>query len=198
MIAIAGAANSGKDSLLHLLKERLPFQLRRFSLGDILKQELYQFVMENFGISTFTEDREEKNLIRPLMVEYARIKRLKSEGRYFVDKVDRLISDYREHADPNCIPALTDLRFAQFKRDELYWAKVERNAYTIFITRIENNGSHPKPINDEEANNNPKIFEQADYRLCWKSFDNEPDLEYKLNDLCSHIKTYLKKNYVFE
>ena len=71
IIAIGGNARSGKDTLgrnlVYILKE-YGIKAKTYSFADQLKQETDEFLKKTLGISAFTENDDEKNIIRPFLV----------------------------------------------------------------------------------------------------------------------------------
>ena len=73
LIGISGLARSGKDTLFELLSSKLnkeKVSSKRLAFADELKEECDDFLRSNIGISAFTEDNSEKEIIRPFLVCY--------------------------------------------------------------------------------------------------------------------------------
>ena len=117
VLGICGIASAGKDSLYNLLSQRI--NCKRVALADQLRREINPFIIDKFGIDLFNCSREEKDLVRPLLVEYGRIKRRQTDGRYFIEKVDSYV---RGLVTPVVI---TDIRYNSWERDEVHWIKNE-------------------------------------------------------------------------
>lgn len=173
LIGIAGAARSGKDTLCKaLIKEFEKRQIKanRISIaGDLIKMDLYKVIKENTNISTFTINDEEKQTIRPMLVEYGRLMRKITHGRYFIEK---LANNKRFNKDS--INIITDIRYAEYPKDELYWIKEEVNGFLIFMER---NGI--ADANDFEKQNNLTIRTKTDIKMYLPNCKNEKEL----NDL---------------
>jgi hypothetical protein len=90
-IGISGSARSGKDTLCRALIrkfKKMNKKVERLSIaGDLIKKDLNSLIKNVAGIDTFTENTEEKELIRPLLVEYGKILRKKTKGRYEKDEI---------------------------------------------------------------------------------------------------------------
>lgn len=73
VIAVGGYSRTGKDSLAELLHKLLKQELNEFThtrkFADSVKMELRERCMEEYGIDSFTEYSDEKEIIRPLMTE---------------------------------------------------------------------------------------------------------------------------------
>jgi hypothetical protein len=145
-IGLSGAAGVGKDTLcqviLDLFKE---CPAKRYSVaGDFIKNDLDQLLQKTIGISAFTTNAEEKTNIRPLLVEYGRLMRNQTKGRYFIEKLENDINFGHQ-----CIPIITDIRYAEYERDELFWLKNEKNGLLVFLDR-----EGIEPANEFEEKNN--------------------------------------------
>jgi hypothetical protein len=156
-IGIAGAARAGKDTLCRGLIRKLNDvkidAVRKSIAGDLVKQDLKDILIEKFNIDSFTEDSDLKNFIRPLLVEYGKMQRNKSKGRYFIDAFKRT---------PLVVNILPDIRYVEYSRDEVYWLKNEVKGFLIFIKR-----KNIDDANDTERVNNKIIKNMADYILEW-------------------------------
>jgi molybdopterin-guanine dinucleotide biosynthesis protein len=68
-IGISGSARSGKDTLCRALIrkfKKMNKKVERLSIaGDLIKKDLNSLIKNVAGIDTFTENTEEKELIRP-------------------------------------------------------------------------------------------------------------------------------------
>lgn len=171
MIGIAGNATVGKDSFYRVLRSYLEYhnvKCARFALADNLKNESRHEIYEKIGISTFTQIPEEKEKVRPYLVEFAARKRLETQGQYFTSKLEDEINLAREM---KVIPIITDLRFSHYENDELWWLKSKHKGKLVYIDRIDNDGSFVKPANLSEEQNNPKLRKVADYYVCWPTLD---------------------------
>jgi hypothetical protein len=81
LIGVSGFARSGKDTACKIfqtkLRERWGIDLDIVSFAKQIKQDCDQLLTTNLGISAFTEVPSEKELIRPLLVEYAELMKQK-------------------------------------------------------------------------------------------------------------------------
>jgi hypothetical protein len=158
-IGISGFARSGKDTLCRALIrvfQKNNLNAKRFSIaGDLI-------LMDRINIDTFTENNEEKEIIRPLLVEYGKLMRKKTKGRYFLD-------NFEEKTDT--IHIIPDIRYCEYEKDEIYWLKNEKNGFLIYLER-----ENIKPANETEEKNNKIIKTIADTCIFWNSL-NENDSE---------------------
>ena len=136
-IGLSGVAGCGKNTVAGIvgkLLQRLSLPHRELSIANNLKKELSSASKDLYGIDSFNCTREEKDLIRPFLVAHGEIKRKLSNGRHWVDQVTSELA-------PEKINIITDVRFNEYEKDEVYWVKNEINAVLIHISqfREENN-----------------------------------------------------------
>jgi hypothetical protein len=185
IIGISGTAKTGKDTFYKLLKprlEKLGIKTERVSLADYLRSELDGLIKKDFGIDVWKCSAEEKELIRPLLVSYADIKRFQSEGTYYTSKAQKRIDGLIESG---IVPCITDIRYAKYPDDEIFWLK-KNNGCLVHITKyiekveIGMYGNrvrryYPPAPNINEKENDPKLKEAADFKFEWAHV-NRPDL----------------------
>jgi ribosome-binding ATPase YchF (GTP1/OBG family) len=163
MIGITGVATSGKDTLFNFLHKKFKekgIKSKRYALADILKKKIKPFIEEEFNIDINNLSPKEKESIRPILVIYGKIKRERSNGRYWIDLLD-------ENIDKNTsIPIVTDIRYAEYEKDELHWLIKENKGFLIHISRVLNGKIIP-PANDEEARNDIFLSEKSHYKMVW-------------------------------
>lgn len=184
IIGISGAARCGKDTLCRgLIREfeKIGIKAKRKSIaGDTVKNDLKNLLYEKIQFDTFTENNEEKESVRPLLVEYGKIMRQKTNGRYFIEKFK---------IEENFINIIPDIRYAEYPKDELYWLKNEMNGLSIFIEREE-----IYDANETEKINNKFIKEIADFNLKWGRLNEQSEYEKKIIDF--YAKDIIEKYYL--
>ena len=176
LIGISGVGRAGKDSFFNFAKQSLEekgISAGRWAFADELKKDLEPFILDKFGFSPFTEISEEKDLIRPLMVEYGKIWRKKSKGSHWLDKIRSSILA----EDGPQVRFITDLRFAAFgESDEAHFVQSNGGKIIHIEKQIPINGSGNfetlPPANDEEAINDPKVKRIADVKFRWAHFSD--------------------------
>lgn len=178
LISAAGLATCGKNSLVKIIQEYYDPAALEVSLAEPLRSELDNFLLSRFGISAYTQDKEQKSLIRPLLVSYANVHRQRTKGLYFIkklhDKINKL-SDIRRTI------VISDLRFKTYHYDELDYCKENGTVIHIKKYKLLNKGpeniikEYITPPNETEAFNDPIISQNADYSIEW------PDLSGKGN-----------------
>lgn len=172
LIGLTGVAQAGKDSFFLLAKEyfkSLNIHCERIALADNLKNDLKSFIKDKLDIDIFNHSKEEKELIRDLMVAYGKIKRQQTEGKYWTNLVKREIDQKTNH---NTIIFITDIRYAYYPEDELAWLRTYENNCLIHISRLDKSGLIIPPRNQEECENDPILKKNADIKLCWHTSDD--------------------------
>lgn len=189
IIGVSGVAGVGKDTFFQLLSEVIP--CKRYALADELKKEVRQWTKLHYGIDSFDCTIEEKNFIRPFLVEHAGLKRKFSKGRHWIEKIhDSIITDKF-----NGLKIITDLRFDEFEKDEVYWLKNELNGILVHISqyRLENRLNHNnvkvfrQPANLEESKNDPKLKKKSDFQIEWEYLKNG-----HISDLSPYVDNFIK------
>lgn len=181
ILGIAGASGAGKDLLCsyigNIFSKRYNIDCVRKSIaGDLIKKDL-NLLMGSHKVNFFTENRKEKEILRPQMIDYGIQMRNKSSGRYFIEQFQE------EKKKLNIVP---DIRFAEYEKDEHYWLKTEKKGILVFLERI---GKKNNNINEEK--NNPILKKYADYVLEWDDIIGIPGGEekamVKVNSLCDFL-----------
>ena len=126
IIGIAGNARSGKDTLGENFVKILADQgikAKRYSFAHELKKSVDDFLIREIGISAFTEDEEEKKIIRPFLVFWGTDMMRKINNNIWVEKIESSLYD-------NHVNIITDLRFD----NELQWIK-DNKGLSVLIKR---------------------------------------------------------------
>ena len=163
IIGLCGHARSGKDTFCELAKSFLSKKkvgAARAAFADQLKRDLDSLCRNKVGCSAFTDDPEEKKLIRPLLVAYGTDVIRKIDENWWIDKLEVNLSLYQEYG---LIPIVTDVRYP----NELEWVK-KHNGVNIYITR-----KGIGAANREEKINNVILKRESDYRIMWPTFGDE-------------------------
>lgn len=183
-IGIAGNACVGKDTLCNFLiekfKENYKIAAKRCSIaGDTIRKDLKPFILEKTEVDIECATPEEKTLLRPIMVEYGRYMRNKTQGRYFIEKLKE-----NKEFGVGYVPIIPDIRYTEFEKDELYWLKKENSGLLIFLER---NGI--EPANKFEKENNQKLKKSADLVFKIPNFKSSDDLKLHANGITDKIIT---------
>jgi len=191
IIAIAGNATCGKDTLFRALRHELqshdPWssggRVERIAFADALKDEVDDFLKRTIGISAWTTNPDEKKLIRKFLIFWG------TEFRREQDDMHWVKLSAEKMCDPNTIYIVTDLRY----ENEYNWIK-EREGTVIYLDRyINEEGTLVAPANHYEAENNKFLKANADLLLAWPTYD-ENDVEAQRAFVRKHASPYLQLN----
>lgn len=140
-----------------------------------LKNDLKQLIHKKTGIDVFTENTEEKTIIRPLLVAYGDVMRKISEGKYWTQKMEQRIGKSKAN-----VVFITDIRYDFYVEDECSWLQYKQCGKLVHITRFKYDTSSKRkkkiydvPPNEHEAINNPKVKNRADYSFEWEDYSNK-------------------------
>ena len=190
---IAGAATVGKDTYYRLLKEvcleDYGAKVIRFALADILKESLRGFILDKHKIDIVNCSTEEKNKVRFELVNYARVMRQGTNGRYWINKLNREIEEYKNSSRfrKSDIFCVTDIRHFEYPYDEVVWLKEENKGVLIYVEKYFQDGSICAPANDDERRNDHLLRKHSDYLVRWQHGASEKilkDLVKKTVDFC--------------
>lgn len=169
IFGLSGYAGCGKDTffdIARLILSKKGLTCQRFALADELKRDIRPFILDKTNIDILSCTRVDKEIIRPLMVDYGEIKRILSNGRQWVDLVDRQVKESK--AD---VLFITDIRHDVYAKDEYYWLKNECGGNLIYIERfcIEDGYKvYLKAPNKEELANNGSLEKKCDLKVSWE------------------------------
>lgn len=170
IIGICGNARSGKDTFCEYSKKVLSNKkvgAARAAFADELKKDLDDLCRNKIGISAFTRDSTEKEIIRPLLVSYGTDVIRKMDENWWINRLEKTLG---VHQHLNLIPIITDVRYP----NELEWIQKKHEGVVVHITR-----RGVGPANKEEKENNAFLKKNSDYRISWPTFgeDNIDDAE---------------------
>lgn len=191
VIGVSGLAGSGKDLFYSLCKKELiskKINCCSIAIAGQLKKEVDQTIQRIHGFSLFDCDRNQKDLVRDLLVFYGAVKRNGTKGRHWVKKAEKTI----QAMHLNCItqsinkPVLfvTDVRYDEYPKDEVHWIKEELLGKLVHIRRFDTEisldplyqlptGEYKKiyqnPPNSSERTNDPKLQKAADILIEWQT-----------------------------
>ena len=182
VIGLCGVARSGKDTFcrhaINLFKQQ-NVECERVSFADALKLDVDDFLKDKVGISAFTEDTQEKSLIRDFLVAYGTNLMRKRDDSYWINKIKDKV---QSNISNNVMSIITDIRYP----NELDWVKKDLGGKCIHIRRVEN-GEHIRPANDEEARNDPILKLGANSGINWATMDDEEVLEWIVGDELNNL-----------
>lgn len=194
VIGLSGVARSGKDSFcdlaIEILREKYGVVATRYALADELKNDIDQFLIDKVGISAWTTDKKEKDIIRPMLVEYGRIQREKTEAQYWTSKLHKQISIDKV----SDVIFVTDIRYAIYEKDEVFWLKNTMEGDLIHISQYSMNEFNEKvfisPPNMDETHNDPILQKLATHKFQWetKKIGDEPDWEFMKTEVTTFLE----------
>ena len=164
LIGISGNARSGKDTFCKYAQKVLSEKevgAARAAFADELKKDLDELCRHKIGISAFTKDDKEKQIIRPLLVTYGTDVIRSLDENWWINKLEKSLG---VHQHMNLIPIITDVRYP----NEMEWIQKKHDGILIHITR-----KGIGPANKEEKENNLILKKNADYRVFWPTFGDE-------------------------
>lgn len=181
VVGISGVARVGKDTFFEAVRGYYSdSSTRRMAFADELKIECDDFLKKNIGISAFTEDSNEKALIRPFLVTYGSHLRRKLDADCWVNKVSETINKMK---DQNKTVFITDVRY----ENEILWIKKKMNGVNIYIER-----EGIKPANDEELHNDKILRKKSDYIINVPNFKRS-ELKNKYPLFINNIRQLITK-----
>ena len=161
-VTISGVARCGKNlSARSAVKYFREFGIfaKEYSFAYELRKECNPFTLLSFGISAFTENDDEKKIIRPLLLCVGTQMWRNLDVDHWVKKVDEAINN-----DPHPhIAVLSDGRFS----NEIEWSN--KNGTSIHLTRT-NNGIPVPPNNKDEQENDPLVKNLCKFHHSWETF----------------------------
>lgn len=159
VLGVAGVARSGKDSAFRILSKHLG--VRRIAFADALKEAVKPLCEEYLSISPFTEEPNEKNIIRPILVSVGNAARAINH-RVWIDKI---VPEVHKAQAEGILPVITDVRFSEETNDECGFVQHELGGFLVHIDRILAQGEDEvilqSPANESEAKNYPTIKARA-------------------------------------
>tara|TARA_R110000772_G_scaffold89847_5_gene185932 strand:- start:246 stop:845 length:600 start_codon:yes stop_codon:yes gene_type:complete len=173
IIGISGNARSGKDTLGRNMVSILSdsgIKAKTFSFAHELKKSVDGFLIEQLGISAFTEDSDEKKIIRPFLVNWGTEIMRKKDSEHWIKSIEKKLSD-------NCVNIITDVRF----ENELDWVK-EKNGLSVFLSR-----EGIDPANSYEEENNKLLSENVDLKFFIGNFEDEKLIMLTSNEILDRL-----------
>jgi hypothetical protein len=190
-IGLSGHARAGKDSLCEALikafKQKHNIEAKRFSIaGDCIRKDLQPLILSKTGLCVHTHNDKEKKMLRPLFVEYGRLMRNTTKGRYFIEKLNA-----NKGFMKNNISIITDIRYIEYPKDEVWWLKDEVKGTLFYIER-----EGLKPANDFELNNNKIIKGLADKIIHTSDYENLKDYKKEIQKIAYEISDFYVTTYL--
>lgn len=208
VIGLGGVAQSGKDTFFNIFKKVMEsssgYRVTRYALADFLKETANLWTKQAYNIDCLNASPEEKALIRDFLVFHGKVMRIKTNGRHWINHLNNYILTNAVNDGEGHICVITDIRYDEYEKDEVYWLKKELAGYLLHISMYEfqedENGvikkSFKQPPNQAELENNPKIKSAADYVLQWECVksDSQDELFNKLSPNVNEVIENLFQN----
>jgi hypothetical protein len=170
-IGVSGVARAGKDSFSDALATIIKnegFRVKRYALAEPLKNDCKEFISEKLGLDVWTNNTEEKSIFREMLVWYGKVKRQQTEGKYWTSLLEKQV----EMESPEvCI--VSDIRYQQYKEDEVFWIKNKMNGVLVHVERTDENNQIIPPANMDETINDSIVKEHANFNLNWPTVGTE-------------------------
>tara|TARA_R110000803_G_scaffold88144_3_gene155153 strand:- start:153 stop:740 length:588 start_codon:yes stop_codon:yes gene_type:complete len=163
IISISGNARVGKDTMgnnLSLILAEFGIKTKTLSFANELKESVNKFLVEQTGISAFTDDDNEKSTIRPFLVCWGTDIMRKIDNKVWINKLEN-------NLEKDCVNIITDLRFT----NELEWLK-ENKGFSIMLDR-----QGVEPANTYEVINNSEMSNNVDLNFSVGNFEDKKLLE---------------------
>jgi hypothetical protein len=112
-------------------------------------------------IETIPDNRDDT------LVWYGKMKRIASSGTYWTSLLKEQID-----SDDTPLAFVSDIRYDEYEKDELYWAQNVMDGVLVHVSRYEINSGvkeYIQPPNEDEARNDPNIQAKADFRFEWET-----------------------------
>tara|TARA_R110002153_G_scaffold69543_1_gene183785 strand:- start:208 stop:792 length:585 start_codon:yes stop_codon:yes gene_type:complete len=185
MIAIGGLARSGKDTLAQgladIIKEDFRCEVKIYSFASPIRCQLKNLLEEYYHISPFTEDDDEKLIIRPVMVAHGEQMKKKFGKDIWLKELMNTIEEDRSKNE-KVFPIISDIRF-----DSEVEAVQGSGGMVVHIKKLGN-----KPPNDIEKLNDPLVRNAANLKHTWPEY--EPDDMIECNDHAQILWQMLKES----
>lgn len=148
-VGFCGYAGVGKDTFGDIYYNYLIryFNVAKEALADNVKKDLQTFIFEQYNFDIFTCSREQKELVRDLLVFYAE-KRRKEDPDYWIKRLNNSI----KYGNYDSV-IITDIRY----QNEVEWIH-DNGGIVIMIDRI-----GVGPANETEARTVSEAREIVDY-----------------------------------
>ena len=172
-IGVSGVARSGKNLFCDIAIKQLSQKgvtANQYALAYYLKKDCEEFIKTKLGLDVFTEKTEDKTIFREMLVWYGGVKRKQTEGAYWTSMLQKDMD-----ADDNEVIFVSDIRYDQYPKDEVYWIKEVLGGYLVHVSKYTYNDWDERvftePPNEHEKLNDPLVKLKSDYQLQWKQSD---------------------------
>jgi hypothetical protein len=194
VLGIGGLARSGKDTFVRVSQKVLEqngYSSTKMAFADELKNDLDTFLIDKYGISAWTDKTEEKTIIRPFLVAHGCGKRIQTEGKYWVDKIDQQIKKLFESGKSADVIFISDCRFP----NEVDWLHQNWSGWFVHLKkysiRMDVDHSKLSPNESQFYSDYPNLITNSTLKKETKIYDKAPNEEEAKNDpLCEDKADY--------
>jgi len=144
-------------NLSEIITEELGINVKILSFADRIKRQIKDLANEHYGISPYTEDTNEKQIIRDVLVSHGETMKKIYGKTIWAD----LVIDNFKNSKEKFFPIISDVRF-HFEAERVK----EEGGFIIHISKIGN-----KPPNDIEAKNDPLVRAVSDISHSWPEYE---------------------------
>ena len=141
-IGVSGVARSGKNLFCDIAIKQLSqkgVKAKQYALAYYLKKDCEEFIKTKLGLDVFTEKTDDKTIFREMLVWYGGVKRKQTEGAYWTSMLQKDIE-----ADDNEVIFVSDIRYDQYPKDEVYWIKEVLGGYLVHVSKYTYNDTNIK------------------------------------------------------
>ena len=180
VIGIAGYARCGKDTFCKIASSILTeegYTVQKLAFADELKKLADPICKDLFGISAFTDDTEEKKVIRPGLVWIGCGLRENKDPNIWISKVNGVLKEkYQEFLEggksDKRVYFVSDVRFP----NEADWVHNNWEGWVLHLSKFHQRRGINEEIeqvfdeapNLEEAKNDPLVKAKSDFNLEWE------------------------------
>ena len=146
-----------------MIFETLGIKAKRYAFADELKREVQSFLMQKTGLDSFTQNDEQKKMVRPFLVAYGTNIRRALNKNCWIDTLKEFISKDE-------IAIISDVRY----ENEADW--IQENGFLIHLARVAKSGEFIQPANIEEAENDPILQKKANLSYVWQTVEGNENV----------------------
>lgn len=168
ILGIAGKKRVGKSTLTQGFinqYEKMGLRAKNYAFADELKKELDPLFLLNAGVSAFTEDPVEKELLRPSLIAYGTGYWRNKDPDHWIKK---LAAQFKKDEGEVDVAIISDARFAS---NEIPWIK-SLGGKIIYLIRTDDDGNEFPPAGVDEEINDPLLRKEADFIFSWGNHNN--------------------------
>lgn len=170
IIGLSSRKRCGKDTLTKIFIRKFAehgILAKRYAFADELKRELDPLFLLNAGVSAFTENLVEKELLRPTFIAWGTGYWRNKDPDHWIKKVAAQI---KKEEKPH-VACISDARFAV---NEIPWIQ-NQGGKVIYLSRLKDDGTEFPPAGKDEEENDAPLRNLADFCLSWEDFHDNLD-----------------------